>query len=430
MLFAWLPPIAAAGTVPWHLPGWRHRAELIVDASALGSPEADLPVRVHLAADAPPGMDLADTVGPDLQLVDATGDLLAFDLDHYDPATSADLWVRLSLDPALPNPSIWLYWGNPQAVDAADPDGTWTPSGSVAVWYLEDCDATCPSAVGTATLDLDSVTTADGLAGDGIVAAGGDVSWDLSGRLSVPYSLSLWVKPESSPILEGLAGTTEWSLATCGDASVGFATQSVAQSCGSPPLATEAWHHVLWVAEDAYGNTQYTVYVDGQHDTATFVPAPAVVPTHIDWGSAPSVGVYAPFSGTIDQIQARLGSATQLRARDEWLAGSAALVSFGVVEEEIDGGSGGGFAPPDSGVTPPTDTGGETVTTTAWGGSAPPTAPGDSGVAGIDSAAVDPGSVAPVELIGGRCGCDSGGAGLPALGLALLLAVARRRPSE
>lgn len=139
----------------WWDSHWSKRARLTVVDSALMGPLTDFQIPVKLDATT---IDYASTqaMGADLRVVTADGQVLAHQIDSWDPAGASLLWVKLPTLSAQP-PSLWIYYGNPAApaLSAANASAVW-PAPYAGVWHLSG-DAKDATANG-----FDGVTMAGG----------------------------------------------------------------------------------------------------------------------------------------------------------------------------------------------------------------------------------------------------------------------------
>lgn len=127
------------------------RQELTVDNASRGE-LADFPLLVALN---PSRIDYgalrAD--GADIELRDEDGEVLAHEVERWDPEGTSILWVRVPEVEALSSTSIWLYYGDPSATGVADGTAVWTRY--EAVYHLggeedELADSTARAYDGTA----------------------------------------------------------------------------------------------------------------------------------------------------------------------------------------------------------------------------------------------------------------------------------------
>lgn len=116
---------------PWFDPGLSRRRPLT--ASGVGSALADFPVLVVLD-DTRFDYDAASVDGSDLRF-EAEGQVLAHDVDHWEPGAVSTIWVRLpSLEAGA---AFTMYYGGVPSTDAVTSSQTWSAN-YLAVWHLDD----------------------------------------------------------------------------------------------------------------------------------------------------------------------------------------------------------------------------------------------------------------------------------------------------
>ena len=98
---------------------------------------ANFPVLVKVSQDSPSGFSYADCLKPnggDLRFADDTGNLLASEIDTWNPNGVSLVWVKVPFLTALTK--IYAYYGC-ETVPAVDPASVWA-NGYVGVWHLGD----------------------------------------------------------------------------------------------------------------------------------------------------------------------------------------------------------------------------------------------------------------------------------------------------
>jgi hypothetical protein len=445
---------AAAAAPPW-LPGWTARVEVTLDGSVLRAPMTDLPVLIRLSDQAPPGFDPHATTEFSVVFTDEVGATLDFERQAWDPDGESDFWVRVPQLAPVNSESVWMYWGNPYAVDASNSKATWSPWTDAGAWHLEDCTAGCTNAL-TGGYDLDAtfVVADQGYVGDGQTLPYGvplaHLQWADPGSVSNPFAVSMWFEtPAWAHGAEALLAVGPFAVVRCdGSDVVGLSATPFVDACSSTGLAPPAVpHHVALVVDDDTVTFQADVYVDGELATTASLPGALGNPAHVWFGDPDPLLVYPDvadrFSGVIDEVRLRSRFMTADEAHAEYVAANGTLVDFGAVEILVQ------TLPGDTGVVQPGTTAdtsapgstGSSGTTAGTGG----TGAGDtttsamgsgssSEVASTDSGTPEGTVPTPGQLVGttvgalsgGRCGCASGSAGGSAGWLALAV-VARRR---
>lgn len=133
-----------AVVLAWWNDDWTSRKQISVDTSAAGADIqetlADFPLLVRLhAGNFGYFADLAEN-GRDIRLMRDDKTALHFQLEKVDVLNEAALiWVRLpQVSAGADNDSFWMYYGNPDAADAADAKGVYDPAQALVYHFRED----------------------------------------------------------------------------------------------------------------------------------------------------------------------------------------------------------------------------------------------------------------------------------------------------
>jgi hypothetical protein len=129
--------VGAVETGTWLGQGqWSHRIPVVIDGSAFGATLTDQPVPVRLASD-PDLAALALADGADIVVTD--GDAvtrLDHEIERFDETTGELVaWVRVPQVEAGVDELLYLYVGNPTAVDQQDAEGVFDAT-TEGVWHL------------------------------------------------------------------------------------------------------------------------------------------------------------------------------------------------------------------------------------------------------------------------------------------------------
>jgi len=117
----------------WWDCAWAHRQQLSL-VRPVSETLTDVPVLMLLAAGRV-DHERMQADGEDVRLVSASGDVLPYEIERWNPAGVSALWIGVDeLGGAADH--VWLYYGNPVAENAEDPAGVW-PEPFVSVWHLE-----------------------------------------------------------------------------------------------------------------------------------------------------------------------------------------------------------------------------------------------------------------------------------------------------
>ncbi|MBW8328606.1 MAG: DUF2341 domain-containing protein [Thiobacillus sp.] len=315
---ALLLSLFSAASHAWWNEDWSARKKITLTNPVGEVADAPVLVRLHTG-----NFDFlsANENGSDLRVVagdDATE--LKFHIEKWDGLNQLALvWVKLPKLAA--QTEAWLYFGNPEAVAASDPKGTYDAASTV--FHFNEL-AGNPLDSGPNGLNATTFT------GTRIAASftNGGAKFDATQSLTLPavsandgWSASMWLKP----------ATLDGSLMQSGSLSAALAGGILNVQAGGAsvtaavPLADGKWQHVAVVVEAGV----LKLYIDGKPAGEA---AGAVVP------SGP-LTVGNGYSGEADEIQ--LAGAARSAA---WVAVAAAqgpegtLVALG----EDEGGEGGG----------------------------------------------------------------------------------------
>ena len=126
--------------------GWAHYKEITVRPDNVNATLLDFPLHVPIEADADIGAS-ARADGLDIRFTNADGTQeLSFERESFaiiDGNAEGRFWVKVpTIDPDT-GATIRIYYGNPNATDASDPDSTWD---SDYIWVSHMADLT-PSVV-------------------------------------------------------------------------------------------------------------------------------------------------------------------------------------------------------------------------------------------------------------------------------------------
>lgn len=309
----------------WH-EDWSFRKELTVDTSILAGDvagpvnEAQVLVRLH-TGNFGYFLDLMSK-GEDLRFIDSDDKTpLKFHIERFDPINQmALIWVKLPVvqGGAVPH-TLWMYYGNAEAVPAEDVGGTYDTPQSLVLHFgdpqMLGRDSTAygnNAEIGAATITegpMGAAANLDGSGGINIPAGRGLLATPESG-----FTLSTWLKIDTEQVdamvfswsgVEGrldlvMQGATPLVRYT-------DATALVQEVAASAAIALAQWHHVALV-----GSSQgMTLYVDGAPAGAL----PAVTPT---LNGPLSIGAAADGTlGLIAQLD-EFGVASTARSAD-WL---------------------------------------------------------------------------------------------------------------
>jgi len=212
---AFLPSSSTPPGPPWWNNSWSYRIELIFDNSGQTEDLVDFPVCVRLDSSRISYDRTADS-GEDLRFVDTDGTVLPHEIEVWDKSGESVIWVKSPLiDGGSDSDSVWLYFGNPGALDAQNIPAVWS-SGYATVLHLDETSGSYKDSSGNdrAGEAINGITR--GVAGKVGPCAhfdGGDdyIALDMSysGQGAVPLlTISVWFRTTFS----GAAYNDNWAF--------------------------------------------------------------------------------------------------------------------------------------------------------------------------------------------------------------------------
>ncbi|MHC4663132.1 MAG: DUF2341 domain-containing protein [Planctomycetota bacterium] len=263
--------------------GWPSRRKITFAASSLGTDLNDFPVLVTLNSSNFVFGD-AQANGEDARFLDPDGTPLYYEIVSWDQSGQfAEVWVKVPNIPAGSTTDyIWIYYDNPDAVDAQNKEGVW--ENFEAVYHFEESASDFLDSSANRGFSRPAgggaVITNEGQVGnnsafDGVSWAAMDMNYS-GGANSLPsVSVTVWFKTEES----GGAYNTNWSFADFDRSdhwnfylrpdtgALEFSTMAAGSSINdfvgvAVGLNDNAWHF----GGAVYDGTDSILYVDGSLD--------------------------------------------------------------------------------------------------------------------------------------------------------------------
>jgi hypothetical protein len=119
------------------LPAWRYYKDLYIDHTKIDSDLTDFPVLVKLNST---NFDFskAQSTGYDIRFTLQDGTLLKYERERHDSTNQlAEYWVKIPSVLSTVDTTFRMYFGNPSAVDGADPTNVWD-SNFAMVQHMND----------------------------------------------------------------------------------------------------------------------------------------------------------------------------------------------------------------------------------------------------------------------------------------------------
>lgn len=129
----WETPLAAAPGAG--VTGFSYFKPVVVDSILVDSDLYNKTILVHL--DSSFEWTHVQSDGDDIRFVDLNGTNLNYELERWNHTNYADIWVRVPTITAMVNTMFIMFYGNPTAVSASNPEGTWNQD-YVMVQHLND----------------------------------------------------------------------------------------------------------------------------------------------------------------------------------------------------------------------------------------------------------------------------------------------------
>ncbi len=190
--------------------GWNYVKKLVIDTTVVQGTLSDFPVAVILTTD---NFDFsqAESDGSDIRFTDLDDIPLTFEREIHDAVNeNAVYWVKTSGD-------MYMYYGNPDATDAANTSGGAWDSNYRTVWHMKDTEVFgnwyIPNSKSTfyygAKVGENNPDEVNGNIGKAQSFNGINDNVTVSSVFSNPsaITLSAWVKPQSpTPVLDEVTG--------------------------------------------------------------------------------------------------------------------------------------------------------------------------------------------------------------------------------
>ena len=260
IVLLFIPSIASA----WWNADWGYKKKITIDAQKLKQDGVTVPasafalVRLHTGNFAF-FADLAEK-GKDIRVLAADEETpLKFYIEKLDPVNEmALIWVKLPADlAAAAEPAIWLYYGNPKAVDAQDAAGTFDVN-QVLGFEFGQSGAKDLTAYGNNASEMTSTIGDSGLIGDAAVFNGSQIirvpaTPSLQMSPTAGWTVSSWVKIDQAQtngvIFQRSGAGGNVTLAILGETVFVEVEEGSKQEFKAPaPLTLGAWHHIALTA--------------------------------------------------------------------------------------------------------------------------------------------------------------------------------------
>lgn len=331
----------------WWNDDWGYRKKISVDAQKLQQDGVKIPgeamalVRLH-TGNFSYFLDLGEK-GKDLRFM--AGDdktPLKFYIEKIDPVNEmALIWVKLPKDIATAEePSFWMYYGNPKAVDASEPSAIFDVNQLLDYHFeagpVKDATAyAIQPATATSTV-LQGGAIGDAAAFDGKQQVRVASTPALQMQTNQGWTVSMWVKIDQAQNDGVVFHRDKLSLLIRGQAPVlelGGKDKELVSPIG---LNLASWHHLAVTA----ASSGFTLYVDGKPAGILTTGDVSVLDGDVSLGS--SVFGARSFVGAIDEVAINKATFDQnaLQFAAMMQGQSSVLLSYG--EDQTPDSEGGG----------------------------------------------------------------------------------------
>lgn len=291
--------------------------------------------------------DLADMQeqGADLRFVSSQGALLPYEIDNWQAASGAQIWVRVPTLAADAPTSLTMYWNNGAAEAQLNGKEVWA-DGYQSVWHLNQAPAeTALDSTGNLNsgepAGVEATTQGAGAIGGAIDFDGVD-SWievahspslDITGGA---ITVSAWALiPENQTSDGGLVVKTDdtgyhYQIGVQNSELANFRvlTDNQTYLTGRSPLENNRWYYVVGV----YDGSNSTIYLNAHPDNVTGQSGPLKTVTAPLVIGRRSLNDDRFFDGIIDEARVSNVARSAAWIRAEFLNVTGELVSLGEIQ--------------------------------------------------------------------------------------------------
>jgi biopolymer transport protein ExbB len=296
---AFLLILLPAAAPAWSSEDWTQRTVITLNTSAAGVPAQEtlsnmaVPVRLHsgnfdFASARPDGSDLWVLAGDDKTP-------LQFWVERFDGVNELGVvWVLIpSILPGTDKNTIYVYSGNSKPTAAAATASSISAiadAATLAAFHFAEKDGIPADQTGAIKAAAANAVEVNGLIGQSAHLAGAPIVWPAVDKLrfapGAPFTISMWVKPDSADGALFKQGSLSLALAA-GKLSIGAGTTSV----NAGLVAPATWSQIVVTA----GGGKLTAYVNGVLAGEAALPAEFAVGGEIRAGER--------FSGLLDELE-------------------------------------------------------------------------------------------------------------------------------
>lgn len=306
---------------PWWDSGWKYKKKINISHDKIDSELTDFVVLVHLNS-SNIDWNKFQSNGEDLRFTNSDEDTeLSFEIEEWNDENDAWVWVQVPTIISSVDTTIYMYYGNSDAVNGEDVSGTWNASIFGGVWHLTDLS---DSTTNNNAFTNDGPNPTTGKIGGGYVFDGTD------DKMSVTINTDSWTEISAEAFFYSHDGSAD-QYVFASDEDSGWGKQSyirvktdtdeIITSYGdgsgmksavydTSSINANTWYHVIGVAKesDDVDISVNSTLTDGE-----------AISSFGDVSNTKKLGVYGAadnswFEGVVDEVRlykVKLSSAWQ-----------------------------------------------------------------------------------------------------------------------
>ncbi len=273
ILFTIVAMTAGDAFALWYSSNWGFRQKITIDSVLVPGDLSNFPVLVSVTDTnliAVPGGNVGKTNGGDIFFTNASGTMK---LNHekvlYNSVTGEfTAWVMVPNVSSASDTELYIYYGNPGAVDQWETDGSTWDVNYTGVWHLDETvtDESIGSVHKDSTYNDNGVqnnnATASGqiLSGQDFDGSGDWVQIDKTSIIFTDFTYSAWINTSVIP----LSGNWDTIIDLDNDKqllALEDSSYNIWGRCGNinHGSAAAGWHHIVW----SVTGSNYILYEDG-----------------------------------------------------------------------------------------------------------------------------------------------------------------------
>ena len=330
----------------WWNSDWQYRKLITIDHTKIDQDLTDFPVLVKLASSTF-DFSKATSTGHDIRFTDSLGTTtLKHERERHDSINEiAEYWVKIPSVASSTYTEFYMYYGNPEAGDGADPTNVWD-SNHVMVQHLQETsgthyDSTSNGKNGTVFGDtnqniegkIDGADSFDGT-GDYIDCGNNTITGNNS------FTLEAWINTNtvskySGALSIGASGSNQSAyIGTVSSVQVGTSSSIgggfFGRNYGSGVNTTGQWFYLVMTFSGGSNGTAI-IYVNGE-EKLTDTRTPNLQDTYTRIGRIGSDTAY-DFNGIADEVIVSNTARSAAWIKAKYYSGDNALLTYG--DEEI-----------------------------------------------------------------------------------------------